>query len=652
MGINSAKKGSRASWNEPDLGKPIFPQALNGENGLVSRTRLDADRGLRINCPIWGLPFDGDTLQIEYSQDGVADWTLLDPIVFETAPTPPFAQVTLSVDLLRHGEFDLRFKVRSAFAADYENFSEKERVRIDLYGPYKSAGVTQAPAKIIFPTSLPQGQDITQDTLDLNPGGFDFEIPVNPDFEEGDRVAKVWFTSVQPPDDAPSFGSVPMESGGVEVNLPRSAFDSFEDGIYFAYYQLQDAAENFSEISRINTGRRLKRSASLALDPIVVVAPPGGALIDIEAWQAGVKLAIPQYAFESGDQGRLHWGTQTTGLFPLTGVFPFEFTVLSQLIADEYATQQGAVSTPLLYDIVRTGTVNKPDSPTLVDVDLSVEGPPAPIPGDPSPDLNGVTVVGPVSGMDNYLNAADIADPGDILATLDLWTVAPLPDENMIITLYWGSKLYPAGSITLGPTPGPSVVVIVDKEALKSAGNGENIPVFYGVSRAGSANNNYSGITEVHVDDAIIHTLDPAQVLNLFPWPSDPRGLINCESLRPTGVPVENKHLEIQIPPNSEFFADQVIVHVEFVASIGLNGDQPIEGTRGTDSITLDGNMAKNGFIFELKPFDPHLKGLWPGSLWFQYSVDTESARAKSIPAIVPMRSITSSAYCDGSSYP
>ena len=144
---------------------------------------------------------------------------------------------------------------------------------------------------------------------------------------------------------------------------------------------------------------------------------------------------------------------------------------------------------------------------------------------------------------------------------------------------------------------------------------------------------------------------DAAEFLNTLPWTGDPRGRISCASLRPTSDP---EYLEVKIPPNAEFFADQVVVTIEYVASTGLAGDQPIEPTRGTSSVTLDPTTAATGFIFHLQPFDPHLKvaGAKPpyNSLWLQYSLDVSGTPARSVPAVIPARMVTANNYCDGSS--
>jgi hypothetical protein len=70
---------------------------------------------------------------------------------------------------------------------------------------------------------------------------------------------------------------------------------------------------------------------------------------------------------------------------------------------------------------------------------------------------------------------------------------------------------------------------------------------------------NFSAKTTVDVDDAITHTMDAATILNLVPWvgAGNP-DRATCSSLRPTGRFTPDSHLEVQIPGNTEFFADAV----------------------------------------------------------------------------------------------
>ncbi len=659
MTVKRVKQVAFNDWDNPTLTAPSFPQALEDDKGVIWRPFLDRDGGLVVSCPGWKFPADNDELQIEYSIDGVAVWTPLEPIVFpvELPPEVPVL-VTISPFILGHGKFELRFKVKSGEVGDYLDFSRSEHFEIDLYGPYKSPGKSEAPAKGIYPTSLPQGVDITQETLDLNPGGFDLEIPAYGGWAPGDTVSEVWFTWKLPPDDSLPLGSFPMPSTGTYFNLPITFFDSVADEIFYVFYRLRDRAGNYSEISRVPTGRRLRRSANLVLAPLKVVSPVGSTLIDIDAWMAGVKLAIPSYTWELGDQYILVWGSQETSPAPLNGVFDFEFTAPPQLVIDEYGSQEGPIETALSYIILRSGSRNRPDDDTLVDVDLSKAGPVTPLPGDPSPDLNVVAIHGPASfpPTANYLNAADIDHADEIVAVFDLWSAAPAPVPGDIITLYWGNRLNIAGTHTIGASEGAGspISIVVDKMAIAAAGNSPAIDVFYGVSSPTSTNSNFSESTPVEVDGAITHKMDAAEFLNTQSWSGDARGRVTCLSLRPTGTPGRDQYLEVKIPPSTEFFADKLEVTIEFVASVGLLGDQPIEATRGTSSVILDPTTAANGFIFHLKPFDPHLKVIGAvapyNSVWLQYSLDVAGTPAKSVPAVIPARMVTANNFCDGSS--
>lgn len=649
------KIGVLSDWDTPTLGKPEFPQAKNGVDGLIWRPYLDRDSGLQLSCPGWLFAEAGDRIKAEFRQLGIGTWTPLSEIYFSADPELPVV-IMLALGLLGHGVFDFRFRVQSVADTDYRDFSEERRAIIDLFGPGKAPGVSTAPAKMVYPNELPEGVDITQTVLDLNPGGFDFEIPSYPDWDEGDEATEVWFTTMDklPPDDAPSLGFTPLESGTNTYNITVEQIEEREDGNYFPFYRKRDAAGNYSEVSKVPSGRRLKRALDLSLEPIVVITPPDGELIDILAWLTGVKLAIPFYAgWLTDDNGVLEWGDQEYGPFPLTGVFPFEFDADAQDILDEYADNEGPIETRISYRIIRSGSISRPDTPTLADVDLSYIGPVVPVPGDVSPDLKVVTIMGPASTpTPNYLNSADIDHVDPILALFDLWTVDPEPVADSIITLYWDSLTNVAGTYTIGATDGPGtpVSIEVDKAAIAAMGNGDNKQVFYGVSAPGSTNSNFSAKTTVDVDDAITHTMDAAKILNLVPWVGNPER-VTCSSLRPEGPFTPNSHLEVQIPGNTEFFADGVLVSINFYVSTGLNGDMPLEHTRGSDTVTLDATTAVSGFIYKLMPFDPHLKVIGFSapfnSLWFQYSVDVGGTPAKSVPAIVPIRGVTGATYCD-----
>lgn len=651
------KIGVLSGWDTPTLGMPEFPQAKNGVDGLIWRPFIDRDGGLQLSCPGWRFAEAGDRITAEFRQLGIGTWTPLTEIFFEEDPELPVV-INLKLGLLGHATYDFRFRVQSAADTDYLDFSEERRAIIDLFGPGKApGGVSNAPAKMVYPGELPEGADITQDVLDLNPGGFDFEVPGYADWAVGDEMIEAWFTTMEnlPPDDAPSLGFIPLADGTNIFNISVAQIAALEDGNHYAFYRKSDAAGNNSEVSRVPSGRRIKRALDLSLAPIVVITPPAGELIDILAWLTGVELEIPFYAgWLNGDNYVLEWGDQEHGPFPLSGVFPFKLDADAQDILDEYADNEGPIETEINYRIMRSGSISRPDTPTLARVDLSYIGPVVPIPGDESLDLDEVTIIGPASTpTPNYLNSADIDHVDPILAQFDLWIVDPEPVAGSIITLYWGNLTNVAGTYTIQATDGPGspVSITVDKAAIAAMGNGDQ-DVFYGLSAPGSTNSNFSAKTTVDVDDAITHTMDAATILNLVPWvgAGNP-DRATCSSLRPTGRFTPDSHLEVQIPGNTEFFADAVVVNMEFYVSTGLNGDMPLEPTRGSGTVTLDATTAVNGFIYKLMPFDPHLKVIGfdapYNSLWFQYSVDMGGTSAKSVPAIVPIRMVSGASYCD-----
>jgi len=651
--LNKARADSTIfDFDDPNLESPRFPQAISGVDGTIDSGRFIQDGGLRMDLPVWRAPDDNDNVEIFYTHIGTGVWNHLYTQNFPTEPSGALIPILVPRSVIQHGAYEFRYRVRNG-DGDFEDFSAAGAANVDLEPPYR----TLAPRLVLFPDFLPVDTDITTNMINNNPV-FDFTVPAYPDWEAGDRV-EYWFTTENPPHDDP-LGARPITTGDFVIEVPNTFFDdpAVKDGRYFFVYRLTDAARNVSEFSRTQ-GRVLKRSSGLLLAPIVVREHTVDGLIDIPEWEAGVTVEIPQYVYASGDQVSVSWGSQTQGPITLTGVFPFAIPVTPQLIVDEYGTRAGPIDTNITYRILRGGGSDSPPLPTTIGVDLSVPGPTPTLPGAVNPLLGEVTIFGPVStaAPGNYLGADDFTDPGAIQARLTLWTI-PAPVAGNIITVYWGSKLIVAGTHTIAEAAGVPITIALDKAAITPAGNGF-INVFYTVSVLGSSNGNLSRTTIVEVDDAIEHIMGAATFLHVQTWSVDPRGRLNCASLRPldTAVPMGNRHIEVQIPPSEEYFEDGRDVEVEFYASTGLAGDMPITGSRDTRTVTLNAATAANGFVFEIEPFVPFLKAAGGftspyTSLWLRYSVNISGTWARSVPVVVPARMVTANNYCNGDPLP
>lgn len=660
MSINTRKNSILADWGSPNLGSPQFPQALNTVDGLIDARQLNLDNVLKLLLPTWRAPDDDDYAYIEYSLVGVGAWKYFDEIHFPVQPSGPMIAVDVPMSEVAHGRYEFRFKVKNGIGGTYLDFSRAGMADIDLRAPYEGLTGKTKPPLVTFPTSLPVGQPITQDVIDANPD-FDFTIDSYTDWAPGD-MCEYWFTTDNPADDGLPLNCVPVPDPALGIpfviDLPNTFFanPNVIDDMYFFVYRLIDAAYNRSELSRTQ-GRLLKRSSGLVLDPIIVREQTPDGLIDIAEWEAGVKVAIPLYPFMPGDHVIVQWGSQKLSSIPLSGILPFDIPIPPQLILDEYGANVGPTETLVTYTILRSGGTDSPPSATSIDVDLSVPGPTPVVPGEENPALGEVHVFGPVSATEDYLGKDDFTDAGDIVARLTLW-LTPTPVAGNIITVYWGSKLIVAGTHIISEAGGAPIEIPLDKAAIAPAGNAV-INVFYTVRVEDSNNGNLSASTPVTVDDAIEHIMAEAVFQHIVPWLVDPRGRVNCSSLRPVGDtwPVGGKHLEVYIPPSAEFFDDGVDVLVEFYSSIGLLGDQLIVGSEGSDTVTLNAATAANGFTFELKPFDPILKaadGLvspWT-SIWFRYSVNVNGTWARSVAAVSPARMVSANNYCDGTPLP
>ncbi len=660
MPIKKSKAAVKADWPaNPQLDAPVYLDALNGRDGKIWRPALDQHGGLRVEIDVWDAPFFGDNLYVWVSPVGIPVWTLLWQEHFANPVTTPTLEILIPMTVLSHGRYQLRYAVRNGTVGDYTDFSDEAQADIDLYGPYQGPGSSIRPPIAGYPSVIPTPATvITQAIIDTTLE-FEFVIPPDPLWEPGAMIS-YWWTSENPADNVAPINTVPFLQLGMSIDIPNTLFadPDVKDGILYFVYKLIDSSGNPSLLSRTE-GRILKRSSGLTLDPLIIRELTPDGLIDIPEFKAHVKVAIPLYPFQSGDQYRIHWGSQTQGPETLSGAFPFDVTLDDQKILDEFGLSSVTVTTPTTYEIIRGGGSDFPATDTLIDVNLWAPGDPPDIPGQPNSKLNLLQVRGPVSAPTlDYLNKDDFDDAGPIQALIQLW-LSPSPRMNDIIEVWLGSTSILVGTFTLtSEAPEADIVVNLNKTELSRLGNGDQ-DLFYTIREPGSNNHNTSLPTSVEFDDAIEFVMDKAEFLNTTSFPIAPFTLVNCLSIRGgPPAPWADRYLEVRIPKNDNFFAPNVDVLVEFYGASGLDGTLPaITGTEGSETITLDATTAANGFVFKYGPYVPFLKPLTGQlspymSCWLRYSVNVGGTWARSIPAVVAVRMFTSNNACDNSGVP
>ncbi|MBC2383224.1 hypothetical protein HF257_26575 [Pseudomonas sp. WS 5106] len=549
-----------AGFDNPNLTAPQFPDALNGRDGKINRLLYNASKGLRFLMQTWAAPDDDDYVVIEWSPVGVNTWTLLDTLHFPVQITTPTVERVIPETILNHGRYEFRYKVKNGTGGPFTDFSFASLADIDLYAPFKRPGSSVKPPIVKFPAFLATSADIITQALINAHAVFPFEVLPYTDWEDCDRV-RYWFTQDNPADNGPPSNTLPIPAGGLRIDLPTTFFADplVLDGIWFFVYMLIDAAGNESELSRTQ-GRILKRGSGLVLGPLIVRERIPNGLIDIPELVAGVRVAIPQYAFQSGDHANIKWGSQSHGPIPLNGVFDFEVPYPTQLIIDDFGASTLPVRTATTYTILRSGSSDSPPTPTHIFVNLWVPGPPPPKPGEVNPTLPRVHLEGPASQPTrDYLAKADFDHAGPIVAHIILW-LTPSPRMNDIIKVYWGSLSLQVGKHTLGSeAPGAPIAIDLDKTALASLGNGFK-DLFYTVNEPGSLNTNLSVPTPVEVDITA-----PVS----FPRPDAPdavNGWFNCQSNPKiwNGVRISvNKHTAIR--PGDE-------IRLKWIGTTGFAG--------------------------------------------------------------------------------
>lgn len=586
-------------FDTPNLMAPEYPDALNGHDGKIDRLLYDASNGLRFLMQTWKAPDDDDYVTIEWSPVGVNLWTELDTLHFPSQITTPTVERVIPATILNHGRYEFRYKVKNGSAGEYTDFSHASLADIDLFGPFKRLGNSVKPPFVKFPDFLANATDIiTQTVIDTNPN-FTFEVHSYADWEAGDRV-RYWFTQDTPADNGPPLNTLPIAAEGREIDLPNTFFNDplVLDGTWFFVYQLIDAAGNESELSRTQ-GRILKRGSSLALDPLIVREIIQNGLIDIPELQAGVRVAIPQYVYQFGDQAIIRWGSQSYGPVTLSGVFDFEVSFPAQLIIDEFGASTLPVSTSTTYTILRSGGPSSPLMPTHILVNLWVPGPLPPKPGEENPHLPSVHLVGPASHpVRDYLTKADFDSAAAIVAQITLW-ITPSPRMNDIINVYWANTSLLVGTHKLGlEAPGEPIEIGLDKTVLASLGSGFN-DLFYTVSEPGSSNENLSQSTSVELDITAPVSFSRPEA------PDAVNGLFNCQSNPKIweGVRIKiNKHTAIK--PGNE-------IRLKWIGTTGYAGGGEVipETVKEFKENWTDADEAVGFHIFVI-PYHPYTQPL------------------------------------------
>ena len=592
-----SKKLAQRKANKESL--PLIIEGLI-DDGLLPKS--DQDKSLTVKIPAWGnLPPTGQTDRVilEWARDDAGFVTLLSqaftgPLSPDDFPVP----VPISPELLREGEYELRYRVL-LWTGAAEEASSPRKLTIDKTPPYG----TDYPTELITPVG-----PITDDFLSQNPTGMVCEIPDYPDKQDpGDVVAVFWVKNEIPEDFAdltPIDGVKPIPSDR-KVTIPENVIQQAGDGDFLAVYVLFDRTGNPSRISGIQTPPIQVALGPLPIVPLagptVPLATPDG-LIDRRDASAGVRVHVENYTnWKFGDQVEVTWGTQVLAKYPVTGS-SLDISVPWIILKGQYDfTGAAEQSTNVSYRVLR-GSMPFAATPISVNVDLSVVGPDNP--DEPGP-INQTLGLVEVRGDSDLLNELTSADAGkDATATLTLYdSVAP---GNEIL-LHWNGVALDSPFIITTEQAGDEIPIPVPWDVINRGGssNTEGLPVYYTVSGEDANNDQESPRTLVVVDVVSVELAAPTfRDLNAL-------GNLTCQSLY---GPLHG--VRVHIPPDSEHLKQGTVITAEWLAYQGYDQATatPIESTLKTEQLpAMTAEQAVNGIDWLVEPYDVHLLPTYAG---------------------------------------
>ncbi|AJQ48467.1 MULTISPECIES: hypothetical protein [Pseudomonas] len=581
------------------LDDPHVEHIVDPADGTLHRDALDADLPVSINE--WdNLPETGfgdiDVLQLEMARvDGsgnVGDF--------------------LEVGIAHECDADTTFPLAAEIPQEeYPSDGKRQlRYRIDRYNhdtPEYSNAIS-----LIFDRTPPWGRDfpaqavlagnlITDAFFTANPTGLKVTLPAYEGQDAKDTYALFYTSTPLQEGQIPT----PIDKGTLPANrellIAKDKIEALGDGLFYVSYLLADKATNLSMIGLpVEVDVNLGELPLNLQDPVVPLAADG--LIDLGDAQTGVTVEIPQFDNHlNTDNVEVTWGTSEAIVEQIgSREFPVSISIPADNLRLAYGAADAVVATPVSYRILRHRVPYGPNS-IEVDVDFSVAGPVDPDPDWPNPVHPGLLapeVQGAVSKTPNVLDRSDAGQPAKL--TFTLYENAK---DDELVEFYWNGTQVPEAQHTVDTNADPEIEVSIPWTYIEAAGNNAALPVHYTIRKPTGAGNERRSISALVDVDAVTIVLAPAAFER-----TSTRGWLNCDSLwedsqNPAGDPA----FKVSVGPLDKYLPSGGVVNMSWTAWGGRSGDNPIPGAGLQEPVTITPAQAKDGFAWEVKPYDDHI---------------------------------------------
>lgn len=621
------------------LDDPDVEAIVDRDDGTLHRDALDADLPVSINewenLPVPGLD-DYDVLQLEMAR------------VDSSGSVGAFQEVGIAHQCDADTTFPLTAEIpQEEYPSDGER---KLRYRIDKYNsdtPEYSNAIS-----LIFDKTPPWGRDfpaqavlagnlITDAFFTTNPTGLKVTLPAYEGQDAKDTYALFYTSTPLQEGQIPA----PIDQGTLPANrellIAKDKIEALGDGLFYVSYLLADKATNLSNIGLpVEVDVNLGALPLNLQDPVVPLAADDD-LIDLADAQTGVTVEIPQFDNHlNTDNVEVTWGATEVIVEQIgSRAFPVSISIPADNLRLAYGASDTVVPTPVSYRILRHRVAYGPNS-IDVNVDFSVAGPGRP---DPDPDwpnpvhpaLLAPVVQGEVSKTDNVLERRDTGQPAKL--TFKLYTDAK---DGELVDFYWDGTLVTEAQHTVDIAADPDIDVSIPWTYIEAAGNNPALPVHFTIRKPTGAGNEQHSLTALVDVDAVTIVLAPA----VFERTSS-RGWLNCDSLwedsdNPAGEPA----FKVSVGPLDKYLPSGGVVNMSWTAWGGRSGDNPIPGAGLDDPVTITAAEAKDGFDWEVKPYDQHILPIYNnvgldgrGRVQYSLQFNGETVHSEPIEAVVSL---------------
>ncbi|WP_426142029.1 addiction module component [Pseudomonas sp. DWP3-1-2] len=590
------------------------------EGGLLP-TALQSNP-VPVTFPVWDDAIDNDFYQLKWDDTLIGEQAMLPG---NPAPGTPLA-LEIPVDVLNtapDGEHKLSY-ISRRFVGGTPNESPAVTVILDRVQP--GAGSLIAP--LIFPRLVNDGLSSAELTAmgDVLLG----EVVAYFGIQAGDVIQTFWGETQGPQhtvktNEVPGGGTAPQR---IMIPFTRAFLESLGDVNEDVYYTLVDRAGNGPVQSEPVSFQLSLKEPALDLPAPIIDQADDGVISETDA-RMTVEVDIPDYGdVQVGDLVTLYWGANSLAPIPVEAGDETENPIFTVPVSYGTIALTPDGNVDVRYEVQRSGALLGSSQVKTVSVLLQLPGPVEPA----APIIRG--------GSDNPDSTDNVIDENDYLlpaTALIPWKAGYMLGDE--VKLFWGHQATPVTYVIKASdiSAGLDLLLTVPNALIIGEGTGQDIRVYYAVTRAGNPN-------------TLTSPQQSVQVRRLGELPGGEDGLKAPQFLRLTdqngiGAILNPDGASVVVAPYLNIKAGDVLTFNFLGWSGFVSGPQIPEASYTFITEPLTEEQITQDYEFTVP--DANLRLICVGRAEATFKVDSISGPATSAPAKVLIDMVTPGEGCE-----